>query len=256
MKEFMLKTFQVKFQILFISIVLVLAFLVVYNPKLFIEIPKLDKAIKNLGFELLHVQVVGNKKIRKNLILENINWNNCENLFCINLNATRNALEKNDWIKNAKLQFKLPNTLIIKIREEEPKFILRDKNLYFLLNKQGKKIASLENISEDYRKLIILSGYGVENKILNLLSIFSKNIEVSKNIIEAKLVSSRRWSLKHSSNITIDLPTIDPDLAFLKIGELQSKYGLLSNMIKKVDLRVANRMIIQLKSNYSEESNI
>ena len=41
---------------------------------------------------------------------------------------------------------------------------------------------------------------------LGLLNIFSVSNTVSEEIKEATLVSSRRWSLKHSSNIIIELP--------------------------------------------------
>ena len=74
------------------------------------------------------------------------------------------------------------------------------------------------------------------------------NWSVSNEIKEATLISSRRWSLKHSFDITIELPEINPGKAFFKIVELQEKYGFLSDKIEKVDLRISDRMIIQLKN--------
>ena len=103
-------------------------------------------------------------------------------------------------------------------------------------------------ISNNYKNLLVLSGIGVENEIFNLLNIFSVSASLSENIKEATLVSSRRWSLKHASNIIIELPEQNPDKAFYKIVELEKKYGFLNERLKKIDLRISDRMIIQLKS--------
>ena len=81
-----------------------------------------------------------------------------------------------------------------------------------------------------------------------MLNIFSVDTSISENIKEATLVSSRRWSFKHSSNIIIELPEDNPDKAFYKIVELENKYGFLNERLKKIDLRISDRMIIQLKN--------
>ncbi len=46
----------------------------------------------------------------------------------------------------------------------------------------------------------------------------------------------------------IELPENNPEAAFIKINELNEKYGFLSNKLEKVDLRVKDRMIIKLKT--------
>ena len=117
-----------------------------------------------------------------------------------------------------------------------------------LLNLEGKRIQDIKKISKNYKDLLILRGDGVEYKILNLLNIFSVSSAISENIKEATLVSSRRWSLKHSSNIIIELPEENPSKAFYKIVELENKYGFLNERLKKIDLRISDRMIIQLKN--------
>ena len=81
-----------------------------------------------------------------------------------------------------------------------------------------------------------------------MLNIFSVGTSISEDIKEATLVSSRRWSLKHSSNIIIELPEDNPKKAFYKIVELENKYGFLNERLKKIDLRISDRMIIQLKN--------
>ena len=245
-KFFIILKINIK-KILLISFLLLIS-IVLFFPEHLLKLEKVNKIIKNLGFELNHIQVLGNKTVSKEDIVNKVVFRNCDNLFCVNLKQSKNEIEKNNWVKSAKLKYSLPSKLSIVIEEEKPTFLLKENKNITLLNLEGKKIQDIKIISKDYKDLLILSGDGAENKIFNLLNIFSVDTVISENIKEATLVSSRRWSLKHSSNIIIELPEDNPSKAFYKIVELESKYGFLNERLKKIDLRISDRMIIQLKN--------
>ncbi|RPH06492.1 MAG: FtsQ-type POTRA domain-containing protein [Alphaproteobacteria bacterium TMED194] len=245
-KNFMILKINIK-KILLISFLL-LIFTILFFPEHLLKLDRVNKLIKNLGFELNYIQVLGNKTILKDEIIKNIVFKNCDSLFCVNLKQSKNEIEKNNWVRSAKLKYSLPSKLSIIIEEEKPMFLLKEKKKITLLNLEGKKIQDIKTISTAYKDLLILSGDGVENKIFNLQNIFSVGTSVSENIKEATLISSRRWSLKHSSNIIIELPEDNPSKAFYKIVELENKYGFLNEKLKKIDLRISDRMIIQLKN--------
>ena len=245
-KNFMILKINIK-KILLISFLL-LIFTILFFPEHLLKLDRVNKLIKNLGFELNYIQVLGNKTILKDEIIKNIVFKNCDSLFCVNLKQSKNEIEKNNWVRSAKLKYSLPSKLSIIIEEEKPMFLLKEKKKNTLLNLEGKKIQDIKTISTAYKDLLILSGDGVENKIFNLQNIFSVGTSVSENIKEATLISSRRWSLKHSSNIIIELPEDNPSKAFYKIVELENKYGFLNERLKKIDLRISDRMIIQLKN--------
>lgn len=243
------------FKILKINLtkILLVAFLflmssILFYPEIFLRFSKVNKLIKDLGFQLNNIQVLGNNSVLKEDIIKEIVFNNCDNLFCVNLGQSKKEIEKNNWVRSAKLKYSLPSKLSIVIEEEKPVFLLKETENISLLNSDGKKIQDIKVIPDDYKDLLILSGNGVENKILNLLNLFSISTNISENIKEARLISNRRWSLKHSSNIIIELPENNPDKAFYRIIELDKKYGLLNERLKKIDLRMSDRMIIQLKN--------
>ena len=245
-KFFIILKINIK-KILLISILLLIS-TILFFPEHFLKLDKVNQLVKSLGFELSYIQVSGNKTVSKDDIIKKVVFKNCDNLFCVNLKQSKNEIEKNNWVKSAKLQYSLPSKLSIIIEEEKPTFLLKENKNIALLNLEGKKIQDIKIISKDYKDLLILSGHGVENKIFNLLNIFSVGTVISENIKEATLVSSRRWSLKHSSNIIIELPEDNPSQAFYKIVELENKYGFLNKRLKKIDLRISDRMIIQLKN--------
>ncbi len=245
-KFFIILKINIK-KILLISFLLLIS-TILFFPEHFLKLEKVNKLIKNLGFELNYIQVLGNKTVSKEDIINKVVFKNCDNLFCVNLKQSKNEIEKNNWVKSAKLKYSLPSKLSIVIEEEKPTFLLKENKKYYSVKFRRKKIQDIKIISKDYKDLLILSGDGVENKIFNLLNIFSVSTVISENIKEATLVSSRRWSLKHSSNIIIELPEDNPSKAFYKIVELENKYGFLNERLKKIDLRISDRMIIQLKN--------
>ena len=248
MKKFYM-ILKINIKKILLSSFLLLISAILFFPEYFLKLDKVNKLVKNLGFELNYIQVIGNGTVLKEEIIKKVVFKNCDNLFCVNLKQSKNEIEKNNWIKSAKLKYSLPSKLSIVIEEEKPTFVLKENKNITLLNLEGKKIQDIKVISKDYKDLLILSGDGVESKIFNLLNIFSVGTVISENIKEATLVSSRRWSLKHSSNIIIELPEDNPSQAFYKLVELENKYGFLNKRLKKIDLRISDRMIIQLKNN-------
>ena len=247
MKKFFI-ILKINIKKILLTLFLLLISTVLFFPEYLLKLEKVNKLVKYLGFELNYIQVLGNKTVSKEDIVNKVVFKNCDNLFCVNLQQSKNEIEKNNWVKSAKLRYSLPSKLSIVIEEEKPTFLLKENKNITLLNLEGKKIQDIKIISNDYKDLLILSGDGVENKIFNLLNIFSVGTVISENIKEATLVSSRRWSLKHSSNIIIELPEDNPSKAFYKIVELENKYGFLNERLKKIDLRISDRMIIQLKN--------
>ena len=250
--------FKINTKKILLTLSLLLIFTILFFPEHLLKLDKVNKMVKSLGFELNYVEVLGNESVLKDEIIRKIVFKNCDNLFCVDLKKSKNEIEKNNWVRSAKLKYNLPSKLSIIIEEEKATFLLKETENITLLNLDGKRIQDIKIISKNYKNLLILSGDGVENKIFNLLNIFSISKSISENIKEATLVSSRRWSLKHSSNITIELPEDNPSKAFYKIVELENKYGFLNNRIKKIDLRMSDRMIIQLKnkSELLKENNV
>lgn len=254
----MKKIFKNNYKFFLIGFSLIFLFMIFFNTTLFFQVKAINDIVKGLGFKVNDIIISGNNNVSRNEIINKIKFNNCDNLFCIDLDKSKADIEKNNWIKIAKLKYGLPSKLIVNIEEETPLFILKNNVNFSLLNSEGRKIDDLETIPNIFSNLLILNGTDAEKKVYNLLNIFSKSSSLSEKIKEATLVSKRRWSLKHSFDITIELPENNAEKAFYKIVELEEKYGFLNEKIKKIDLRVSDRMIIQLKnkSNYLKDNDV
>ena len=238
------------------TLILVLIVLLNFQSKFILT--HLDTSLKNLGFSLKEIIVEGIETLDESEIIEHVKYKNCKNLFCVNLKTTKNSLEKLDFVKKANIKLVFPSKLKIEIVEEKPRFLLVNGQKRYLLNSEGKVIANIEKKSESFSNLVILQGENVASKINDLKVILKHSPDLAKKVTSARLISNRRWSLVVSYYTTLDLPEKNPELAFKKLDSLNKKFGLLSDNLKIIDLRVKNRMIIKLKvdDNFYKESNV
>lgn len=88
--------------------------------------------LRSPHIRLERVQIKGaNKQLRKELItLCGINAK--PNLLAVKLEALKQRIEAHPWIRSAKLQRRLPHTLIIEIQRQEPAAMVLADKLYYL----------------------------------------------------------------------------------------------------------------------------
>ena len=129
-------------KILFFSF-LCFVYVIFYHPLAFLKFNVVNSLVKDLGFKLNHIKVTGNNSVEKEAIINKLVFHNCDNLFCIDLNKSKEEIEKNNWIRSAKIKYSLPSKLSIIIKEEKPIFLLKVKNKFSLLNEEGKKYSIL-----------------------------------------------------------------------------------------------------------------
>ena len=86
-----------------------------------------------------------------------------------------------------------------------------------------------------------------DNCSISFTSYSVYNFDLKKKLYKINVPNKINYE-GYLKNTIIDLPESNPEKAFYKVAELDKKYGLLLNKLKKIDLRVNDRMIIQLES--------
>ncbi|MCB9480231.1 MAG: FtsQ-type POTRA domain-containing protein [Desulfobacteraceae bacterium] len=107
-----------------------------------------DMITKTSEFPVNQINIKGNTVLTDNEICKIAGFREFENIFKINISVSRLKLEKNPWIKTAKVKRTLPATIEIEIIEEKPcaKINFKDN---FILNFQGELFKKLEKKDED-----------------------------------------------------------------------------------------------------------
>jgi cell division protein FtsQ len=160
--------------------------------------------ISRLGiFSIKNIEVEGNSFLPTEKVVEISGVNQGENIFDIGRWRTIDNLEANPYIEEANIDKKLPSTLVLKIVERQPEFIIANEERVAYISKQGYVLEIVEENALSLPKLLGLNaaletvsvGNRLEeedlkklNKILNVYE-YAKRYEVS-NFITAIDVSN------------------------------------------------------------------
>lgn len=92
--------------------------------------------VKSDLFDVKKIDVIGNKRVTKSNIMKELNVNLNENIFAYNFKDMKNKLIKNPYIENVEIKRKLPNKIIISLKEKEIFAVLKDEDNYCYIDKK------------------------------------------------------------------------------------------------------------------------
>ncbi len=138
-------------------------------------------------FNIKKIDVEGNNKITNNEIISLSQIQLDENMFKINKKKVVNQIKENAYINTVNIIRRLPSSIIIKIQERTPMYLLEYAGSYIYVDKQGY----LLEISTEKMELPILQGAATDNskfvvgkrldrEDLEKLEITYKIIEIAK----------------------------------------------------------------------------
>lgn len=161
-------------------------------------------------FKIKNIEVVGNKNIETDDIKKTITHYFDKNLLMIKSDKVKQSITANLPVENVKVKYKLPDTLIVKVKEREAAAILHYLNGFALIDAHGI-IVKLESKIEGYSVPIITGLRVTEAKIAKqpvcnldrvsfnkLLSLISAIKPVSQDLSEINVSKDKSKKLMFS----------------------------------------------------------
>lgn len=105
-------------------------------------------------FNIKEIKVEGNNTVTKNEIISLSQIQIEKNIFEINKNKIREQIKENPYIEDVNTIRKLPSTIVLKVQEREPAYLLEYAASYIYLDKQGYIL----EINTEKLELPILQG--------------------------------------------------------------------------------------------------
>lgn len=187
------------------------------------------------GAVLENVLIAGQNNLSTDDIISTLNADVGTPILSINLEKVREELLRNDWVKDAAIERRMPNVLYVSITERKPIAIWqKDKKLY-LVDEEGHVIAP-----DDIKKFVGLThviGNDAPANALSLNEELEKDPELAKKVVSAVRYGDRRWNLILEQGITIKMPEISFDKAYRYLSKLNESGKLFDNNYKVIDLR-------------------
>ena len=208
-----------------------------------------------LGFHLDDIIIRGRHHTSKSDIINVLNLNRENNILQLDLSELKEKIETLPWISSASLRRNyFPNVLQIDVQEKTVKSIWQFENNFYPIDGDGN-IIDTEYIPTS--PLLLIIGAKAPENITKLMPIIQHEKEIFDRIKVANFISKRRWDIildDIENGTTIKLPEDNPKDAWLNFLYLNKTRGLLKRKLTIIDLRLKNKVIVQLHK--SELDNI
>ena len=99
---------------------------------------------------------------------------------------------------------------------------------------------------DEFSDLIILVGDDAPKAAPAFLEMLSSEPALRSHVVAAVRVGRRRWNLRLDSGIDVELPEDNVGAAWHQLAQLDRTDGLLKRDILKVDLRLPDRLVLQV----------
>ena len=165
-------------------------------------------------------------------------------LLAFDPGAAKARIEKLGWVRAASVQRRFPGTILVHLVERRPMALWQQDGKLALVDDTGTVITR-DGVGR-YANLPIVVGKDAPQETPALLAMLESQPELKSHVTAAVRVSGRRWDLRLDGNVDVRLPEDGADVAWRRLADMNRTYGLLRRGIVVIDLRMDDRLILQL----------
>ncbi len=202
------------------------------------------------GFAISEIRVSGNRQTSEIDVFQQLGLDGFTSLIGFNAAQAREVITELPWVEDASVRKVYPDALAIDIHERKPFAIWQHGSELSLIEQDGRVIAPFRG--GDFAGLPLVIGMGANTAAADFVGRIADHPELASRVVGYVFVAERRWDLRLENGITVRLPEIGENDAIASLLELDSDHALLSRDIKAVDLRLADRLTIQLTEKAAE----
>ena len=216
---------------------------------------KLTEVVTDAGIVVKEFEVIGLQKTRRDDIINALAIAISTPMHKIDIAAARHQVEALIWVKSASVSRKLPGLVSVEVIERTPFAIWQIKGEMWLIDADGVAITD-QNISE-YAHLPFLVGEGAPDAAAELYQLLDFEPELAGRVVAAIRVGGRRWDVEFDTGARLKLPeessTYDALEAWKRFSVLVNQHSLLEREVESFDMRLADRLVIQVTPEGREE---
>jgi cell division protein FtsQ len=203
-----------------------------------------DMAANTAGFNIAAVALSGQHHLNREEILATAGVTGRASLLFFDVADARARLKTNPWIAEATVQKLLPDRLVISITERAPFARWQKEGRIGVIADDGTVLEPY--VAAPYMKLPLVVGTGAELRAAEFLRLLARFPGLRDNVRAAVLVAERRWNLWLANGVDVRLPEFDLDKALAQLADLDRGGKLSSRDITTIDLRLPDRVTVQL----------
>lgn len=201
------------------------------------------------GFAVDQIRVVGNRHTSEIDILGELELNGWTALVGLDVEDARDRIALLPWVEHATVRKVYPNALEVRIEEREPFAIWQQGQVLTVIEKSGRVIAPFSG--GQLAGLPLIVGNGAPEYAPKLIAQIAGVPELAGRVKGYVRIGERRWDLHLNNGVTIKLPEHGVAAALEQLVRMDREQSLLRRDIVAVDLRISDRVAVELSSDAS-----
>ena len=203
-----------------------------------------EATVRGLGWTVREVYVVGRQRAGRRDVLEAITVARGDSMLAFDLPAARARLLALGWIKDASVYRRLPDVVEVYLEERHPLALWQWKKRLVLIDSEGETIVA-EGLQR-FRDLPIVVGPDAARHAAALIDFLHLEPALFADVVAAVRVGGRRWNIKLSNGIEVNLPAQDPKASWHRLARMVREQGVFERDIEAIDMRLPDRLAVRL----------
>lgn len=212
---------------------------------------KIYATSSNAGFKIQNVTIEGRVNTDREKLKSLIDVEKGEPIFAENLDDIRKRLESISWVKTARVERRLPDTLYIHLEERQPLALWQKDGKLAVVDAEGVVLTN-QNLDK-FSDLLIIVGEDAPQNAPDLVGMIAAEPEVQKRVESAKWIGNRRWDLVLQNDLIVRLPEEDAGMALRRLADAQKDESIMDRKIESIDLRDETRIVVQTRPGAVQE---
>jgi cell division protein FtsQ len=196
------------------------------------------------GFRITTVAIHGRKQLTQDEVLAIGGVNGRSSLLFLDAALVRDKLKANPWIADATVLKLYPGQLQLDIVERSAFALWQQDGSLSVISDDGTVLEPY--VSQRFMSLPLVVGKGAESRARDFLALLDRYPQVREATKAVVFIGERRWNLRLKDGIDVRLPENDVGNALAALSKLDKEDHLFSRDIVAVDLRLPDRLTVQL----------
>jgi cell division protein FtsQ len=196
------------------------------------------------GFAVDEVKIAGHHEISEIDILDRLALDGWTSMIGFDAERARDSIVRMAWVDTASVRKIYPDTLEVEIEERKPFAIWQHGRQLTLVDASGGVIAPFTG--NRHASLPLIIGMGAPERAEAFIAKVARFPELAARVKGYIHVAERRWDLRLENGVTVRLPEREEHRAIADLLALDRENGLLSRDIAAVDMRLDDRLVVQL----------
>ncbi len=199
-----------------------------------------------MGFRLGHLTIKGGDIFSTPAIAAATALHPGDAILGVNLDHLRERVEGVGWVKSAKVQRLLPDTIVVNVQPRTLLAVWQHGEGADVVDADGAVIPEATVVG--FPQLPLIVGEGANEAAGALLPLVAARPRLMAEVDAFQRVDGRRWRLKLKNGGVIDLPARGEDAALIQFDQLDARLHCLDLGFDRIDLRDPSATDVRMKS--------